>query len=562
VTTTGGAKEETLGGLLERAAANHHSQQAIIIGDQRLSYGDLLHRTTDIARRLIGFGVKPREHVGILSPNSVEFITAFYAIAMVGAVAVPLNPRSSADELSYAVEFADIHVLLASGIGWRRYDSAHALLESAIPGLSVDGAALDTHSRPLLRAVLWLDDQTNQGFQTIDQVDAVSPVEDISGRKAAVAPDDVAMLMFTSGTEARPKAVIQTHGAMARTALARWRELMNVEPGQKVWVPTPLCHSGALLFMVGALGSGLTFVTAPYFDGHQAARTIAREEIATLWPQFPAIIQDLEFGAQELELDFTHVRHVAVYQTRACFEQSAQLFPRAAIFSGYGSTEVNAYISAPSLDSDFEHRLATCGKPFSGIEITTMDPTNGGDVGFDQVGEIVVRGTCLFSGYYKNEAATAAAFDEEGWFHTGDLGISNESRELRLVGRKKDTLKVGGINVAPAEIEARLLEHRGVRTAAVVASADRRYDEIPVAFVELQPRQPADDAPPTAAELIKFCAETLAAFKVPRHIFWIAAREWPMSLTKIDKVALRERARRELSGDAEASPPNSSNRNP
>ncbi|MTD14046.1 AMP-binding protein [Nakamurella sp. YIM 132087] len=526
----GGARPGTLAGLLAAGRTGRADTEAVVVDDDRRSYAELSAAAVGITGALVGLDVRAGDRVGLLSANTVEFVEALFGIALAGAVAVPLSNRMSADELRYAAELTGMRVLLVAGGGWRHDDDAARLVGEAF-GAGDAGAPRD---------IVWLDRVGSAGHPLMADLRAdVAPgvPDEVAVRAAAVSPDDIAVMVFTSGTESRPKAVMHSGRAIGGTALARWQQGLHHEPGDRVWIPTPLCHTAALVFMLGALGSGLTFVTSRWFDGPTAARLVERERCVTLWPQFPAVLQGLEDAVAGSDIDFGHVRQVAVVGTRAAFDQGERLFPNAAILSGYGSTELNAFISCPDLSGDNESRIGTSGRPFDGIEVAVVDPVTGTTLPDDVEGEIVVRGSCLFLGYFRNPEATAAAIDADGWFHTGDMGVHHATGTFAWTGRRKELLKVGGINLAPAEIEAMLLTVPGTRQAAVVGLPDAKLDEVPVAFVEKYP-----DTELTESELLAACRTAMASYKVPRHVWWVEPGDWPMSLTKVDKKVLAVRA--------------------
>jgi acyl-CoA synthetase (AMP-forming)/AMP-acid ligase II len=216
-----------------------------------------------------------------------------------------------------------------------------------------------------------------------------------------------------------------------------------------------------------------------------------------------------------------------------------EALPCAVQISTYGSTETGGVITYHLATDSAEQRATTCGPPFRGIELRIHDPLTGTEASPGAMGEILVRGYSLLEGYYKDAAATALAIDAEGWLHTGDLGSLDDAGHVTYHGRLKDMLKVGGENVAPAEVEAVISECPGVRVVQVVGAPDDRLDEVVAAFVELSP-----GAVVTEADIVGFCRGRIAGFKVPRYVRFV--QEWPMSATKIQKHVLRERLWAEL----------------
>jgi fatty-acyl-CoA synthase len=213
--------------------------------------------------------------------------------------------------------------------------------------------------------------------------------------------------------------------------------------------------------------------------------------------------------------------------------------PQATQISPYGATEGGGVIALSHPDDPLELRIGTAGRPFEGIEARIVDPETGAPLPPGERGEIVYRGWSLFDGYHDDPEATAAAFDADGYFHSGDLGSIDADGRLTYVGRLKDMLKVGGENVAAAEIEAYLGTHPAVKIAQVVGVPDPTYVEVPAAFVELVPGSTLDEG-----GILEFCRGRIASFKVPRYVRFV--EEWPMSATKIQKFRLRDELVAEL----------------
>jgi fatty-acyl-CoA synthase len=202
-------------------------------------------------------------------------------------------------------------------------------------------------------------------------------------------------------------------------------------------------------------------------------------------------------------------------------------------------TETSGTVTTSRLDDPLQERISRLGRPLPGLELRVRDPATGLEAPPGTPGEILVRGYSTLEGYYKDPEKTAQALDAEGWFHTGDIGSLDEAGTVMFHGRLKDMLKVGGENVAAAEIEACLQRHPAVKLAQVVGVPDVRLVEVAAAFIECHA-----EIPVTAEELIEFCRREIAGFKVPRHVRFV--REWPMSTSKIQKFRLRDQLLAEL----------------
>jgi acyl-CoA synthetase (AMP-forming)/AMP-acid ligase II len=213
--------------------------------------------------------------------------------------------------------------------------------------------------------------------------------------------------------------------------------------------------------------------------------------------------------------------------------------PHATYVGTFGMTETAGTVSTSRLDDPLEERIKRLGRPLPGVEVRIRDLEGRADAVPGARGEVLVRGYSTLEGYYKDTVKTAAAIDAEGWFHTGDIGSIDAAGTMMFHGRLKDMLKVGGENVAAAEIESCLQRHPGVKLAQVVGVPDARLGEVAAAFVE---RAAGQDV--AAQELIDFCRREIAGFKVPRHVRFVT--EWPMSASKIQKFRLRDQLVREL----------------
>jgi fatty-acyl-CoA synthase/long-chain acyl-CoA synthetase len=230
------------------------------------------------------------------------------------------------------------------------------------------------------------------------------------------------------------------------------------------------------------------------------------------------------------------VRKILLIAPESLVGKVQSLLPDAELLQGCGMTETAGIFAISGEDEALADRAKTQGIAVPGIEVRVVDPETGEDQPPDKVGEILVRGFCVTVGYFNSPEKTAEAIDADGWLHTGDLYSQSAQGNLTFNGRVKDMLKVGGENVAAVEIESYLCSHPAVRFAEVVGKPDERLDEVPVAFVELQPGANAK-----ADELIEFCKGNIASYKVPREIHFVAPDTWPMSATKVNKVELRKR---------------------
>lgn len=526
--------------LLIRGAARHPDRKVIAFPDAALTYSELLARSAEVARGLAGLGIKPRSHVGLLCNNGPEMVAGFFGILFANCVAVPLNARHKAHELQYIIANADLCAILTAAAD-TSYLDFRDVLATALPSLTstADAQALRLVEAPLLRHLILLSGDVRSGFLGADDLakaaESTSEAE-IDQRRSSTRICDTAVIIYTSGTTANPKGCMLTHEAITRGPVFRAVHRLRSADHEVTWGGGPLFHIGSLAPFIGSVGCGGTYITDVFFDPGRALKLMEREGVTAAWPWFPAILQPLfdhpEFDPAKLD----RLRSVLLIGPESLVERAMTLLPETEFMQACGMTET-AGIFALMEKGETRFNRANCqGKAVPGVEVRIVDPETGEDLPPDAVGEILVRGYCVMSGYYRDPVKTAEALDADGWLHTGDLYKRCGDGRLTFNGRAKDMLKVGGENVAAIEVEAYLSSHPAVKIAEVVGKPDPRLDEVPVAFVELRPGMSVE-----AEELIDFCKGKIASYKVPRAVYFMATEDWPMSATKVNKRVLRQR---------------------
>jgi fatty-acyl-CoA synthase/long-chain acyl-CoA synthetase len=524
--------------MLVRGASLHPDRDALVLPGERRTYAELLAGSRRVARGLWGVGVRPRDHVGILIPNSFEFLEALFGTALLGAVSVPINARYRLTEIGYVVRNADLVTVLTSDIVEQHVDFAGVLRET-FPALaeSPDPTRLRIPEAPRLRSAIMLRGAGQAGLlgraafdEHADSVDAHA----VDELRHQVRVRDTATILYTSGTTAHPKGCMISHEALTRGAYARVAERLAPGPADVHWSAGPLFHIGSLQVLLGCYATCGTYLTDVHFDAGEALRLMQGEGVTHAWPWFPAVVQDL-LGHSGFRPDaLRSMRSIMITWPKPLLLHAQEVFPWVKLFAACGMTETAGSYAMTAIDDSKEARASSGGTALRGIEIRVVDPDTGDDVPDGQVGELLVRGYCVMDGYYNDPEKTAAALDERGWLHTQDLYSRMPTGHLVFQGRLKDMLKVGGENVAAVEIESMLSQHPAVKLAEVVGAPDPRLDEVPVAFVELKEGLELEEG-----ELIRFCQGRIASFKVPRAVHVVSSDEWPMSATKIDKGALR-----------------------
>ena len=525
----------TIGDLLVRAAHTKPEATALVLPGRRVCYRVLLEGALEVARGLAGLDVRPGDRVGVLLPNSVEIAEALFGIALYGCIGVPLNVRHKTVELGYMICNAELSAILTSR------DPADPVDFPTVLAASLEDAAASRDDRfdPTEIHLVLLRGKAEPPF--IDRIAFRSAAATVTGdvierARRGVRLRDTGLIIYTSGTTANPKGCMLSHEAATRGPAERARHRLASGGDDVTWGGGPLFHIGSLAPFLGSVGAMGTYVTDAYFEPGRALDLMEAEDVTLAWPWFSAIIQGLidhpRFDPQRLKA----LRYLFMIAPETLVGRVQQLLPHTEILQACGMTETAGVFALSDREATFEVRNGTQGKASPGIEVRIVDPDTGRDLSDCAMGEIWVRGYCVMDGYWRDLEKTATALDPEGWFRTGDLYVRDVDGSLAFKGRLKDMLKVGGENVATAEVEALLCSHPDVKLAEVVGRPDSRLDEIPVAFVELRP---GGNARPD--QLIEFCRGRIANYKIPRAIYLVAAEDWPMSATKIDKRALRAR---------------------
>lgn len=541
------AEAGTLGTLLSGTAARWGDREVLVFPDRRISYGELERCALERARSLVGLGVRPGEHVGILAPNLPEVVELVFGIAKAGAVAVLLNARYKTHELRYVVENADVRALFTTTRIADHVDFVD-LLRDALPGLvgGPDPERLTLAEAPCLRSVVLLEDEARSGLldgRRFRALAAGTDKDEVARRAAQVRPADPCVMMYTSGTTSHPKGCRLSHGAITRNAAAIV-DRFEMTAADRQWNPLPMFHMSAYMPLLATVATGGSFVTDTHFDASRALPAIAAERPTILFTAFPTIMGALMNHPEFCADSMPQVRLVNNVAPPGQLRENMRLLPQATHVSAYGLTEASGICCFGSRHEDDEIRATTSGRPFEGVTVRIVDPETGEEAPSGVPGEMTLKGFSLFEGYYKSPEKTTEAFDQDGWFHTGDRCSVDAEGFVTYHGRIKDMLKVGGENVAALEVESFLQGHPAVQLVQVVGVPDARLLEVVAAFVQLKP-----GARCSADEIVDFCRGKIASFKIPRHVRFVD--DWPMSATKVQKFRLRESLCAELGAEHE-----------
>lgn len=514
-----------LGQMLLHSAKRTPDKDALVFPDTRLSYRELAEGALQVGRSLIGLGVKAGDRVGVLMTNHPDLVLSVFGASMVGAVVVPINARYRTSELRFIVDDAQLTALLTHDSADDHVDYA-ALLEDALGD-----------DRPTL---VMMGAKAPPGFVSRKQFDALTAdARALRTRVEGVPLRSTALILYTSGTTSQPRGAMLSHEAFVRGWLATARTWRTTE-NDRQWSALPLFHVTALGCLTWTLGKCSTFYSDYFFDADRTLKVLVDEKITEFYPAYQPVMEAILGHPDFATADLSAMRvfaNVAPPEVLARFQRA---IPHAIQLTVYGGTE-GGVVTTVTLDDPLEVRLNTCGACQPGMELRIVDVDDGRELGPGERGVIHFRGYCTLDGYWNDTVKTKESILPGGWVTMGDLGVMDEHGRVLFLGRVKETLKVGGENVAPQEIESQLALHPAVGLVQVVGIPDERLLEVPAAFVELLPGATA-----TEEELIEHCRGRIASFKLPRVIRFITNDEWPMSATKIQRFRLRERLLEEL----------------
>jgi long-chain acyl-CoA synthetase len=469
---------------LVNTTASHPDRIAVRLDERALRYRDLDDLSARVAAWLRRRGIKVGDRVGLMAPNTPEFIELYYGILRVGAIVVPMNPQFKSREVDYYL--ADSAAVLA--LAW------HGVADEAAKGAASAGTDL---------VVIGPSDLT----ETLERSDPDPAVADR-------APSDTAVILYTSGTTGQPKGAELTHANLLTNVEVTRTTLLNLGPGDVVLGALPLFHSfGQTVGMGCSTASGACLSLLPRFNPVRALEIIKRDKVTVFMgvPTMYAAILHSGGGdggdAVSLRLCVSGGAAMPAEVMRAFEKQFGCM-----ILEGYGLSETSPVASFNHPDR--ERKPGTIGQAIAGVQMRVQND-DGAPLPPGEIGEIAIRGDNVMKGYWRRPQETAEAM-AGGWLRTGDLGRVDPEGYFTIVDRKKDMIIRGGLNVYPREVEEVLYEHPAVAEAAVIGVPDPLLGEEVAAVVKLKQGASAD-----SGELREHVKRQLAAYKYPRHV-WIA----------------------------------------
>lgn len=531
--------EKTLGDYLEYWAEHTPDKEYVVYSDRdlRFTWKEFNQRVDDMAKGLIAIGVTKGTHVGLWAQNVPDWLTFLYACAKIGAVCITVNTNYKQNELEFLVKDSDMHTLCLTDGTWESnyVDMTYQML----PELrECQRGHLESKNFPMLKNVVYIGQEKYRGMYNTSEIlllgDNTEEDEFLKLRKS-VNCHDVVNMQYTSGTTGFPKGVMLTHYNIANNGFLTG-EHMKFTQDDKLCVCVPLFHCfGVVLATMNCLTHGCTEVMVERFDPLVTLASVHKERCTALYGVPTMFIAELNhpmFDMFDLSCLRTGIMAGSLCPIELMRKVEDKMHLR--VTSVYGLTETSPGMSQTRIDDPDEVRYTTVGRDYEFVDVKVLDPETNQEVPVGVQGEMCCKGFNVMKGYYKNPKATAEIIDENGYLHSGDLGVKDENGNYRITGRIKDMIIRGGENIYPREIEEFLYHLPGVRDVQVAGVPSKKYGEEVGAFIILE-----DGMKMTVEEVRDYCRGKIARYKIPKYVFFVD--EYPLTGSgKIQKFKLRD----------------------
>ena len=491
-----------------RATAQFGEREALVDGSRRWSFVEVVHEIELAARAFIAHGLEHGDRVAIWAPNSAEWIFAALGAQLVGGVLVPINTRFKGHEAAYVLERSGAKFLFCCN-DFLGTNYVNELQQS------------DTVLGDLSHIVVISGDVDNDScsWDEFIALGSTIPLANLTSRELQVQPSDLCDIIFTSGTTGKPKGVMSRHDQTIRVFL-EWSEIVGLNEADRYLIVNPFFHTfGYKAGFLACLLRGATMLPVPVFDIPAVLQKISDEKISAI-PGPPTLYLTILNHPDRAKFDLSSLRLAVTGAAAVPVEMINRMRDELnfeVILTAYGLTESTGTVTMCRAEDDPVTISTTSGRAITDVEVRIVDENNI-EVSRGQSGEIVCRGYNVMPGYFADPEATAQTIDNEGWLHTGDIGIMDERGYIAITDRLKDMFIVGGFNAYPAEIENEFMNHPAIAQVAIVGQPDERMGEVGHAFVVRRHDQRVD-----IEELLNWARNRMANFKVPRYITFVDA---------------------------------------
>ena len=548
--------EKTIGQYFRDQVAIDPAHEFVVYPDRMLrwSYQDFDDRTDNLARGLLAIGMEPGDHLGVWARNIPDWLTFMYACAKIGVVMVTVNPVYKSHELDYVLKQSDMKALCVID-AYRDVDYLQIIRDLVPESLTQERGHLDSKNYPCLKNLIYMGPEKHRGFYSVPELILLGRYVDedaIAKAEEKFDNNDVVMMQYTSGTTGFPKGVMLTHRNILNDGFYIG-EGQKLTPLDRVTLPVPFFHCfGCVLGVMACLTHRSTMIIVEEFDASLVLQAIHKERATAVYgvpTMFIAELNHPDFDSFDLSSLRTGIMAGSSCPPETMREAIDRMNLRELTIC-YGLTETSPVFTQTSADDDLEHKCETVGKRHPPVLVKIVDPETGERCGFNEPGELCCTGYNVMKGYYKMPEETAKVIDDEGYLHSGDLGMVDEEGYYRVTGRVKDMIIRGGENIYPLEIENFLLTNPGVLDAQVVGAPDARLGEIVVAFIRKRPG--FEDM--TEQSVREWAIPRIARYKVPKRVFFVD--DFPMTPSmKVQKFKLREMAAELVGASAPAPGP-------
>lgn len=529
----------TLGGLLEKWATELPDHDFLVYPDRglRLSYKEFDERVDRMAKGLLELGVGRDDKVGMWARNVPDWLTMMFACAKIGAVLVTVNTSYKIKEVEFIMENADIHTMCLVN-GYRDTDYVEIMYELVPELKTMQRGTLVSKRFPALRNVVFIGQEKQRGMYNTAELllmGAHLPDSDLREASAAIGTHDVTMMQYTSGTTGFPKGVLLSHHNILNCGVGTGTA-MEFTSDDKVLTCVPLFHCfGCVLALCAAITHGSTMVMVEDFDPLRVLAAVDKEKCTMLYGVPTMFIAELNHPMFDM-FDYSSLRSGIMAGAVCPIETMIQVRERmnCKLISVYGMTETSPGMTVSRLTDSDEVRATTVGRHYPFVDVKILDPETNEELPVGTPGEVCCKGYNVMKGYYKNPDATAQIIDENGYLHSGDLGVVDENGNYRITGRIKDLIIRGGENISPREIEDYLFRMPQIKGVEVAGIPSPKYGEQVGAFITLKDGQTL-----TQEDVQLFCRGQIARYKIPKYVFFVD--EFPMTASgKIQKYKLRD----------------------
>ena len=530
----------TVGGILEKYVAEDPDHEFMIYPDRglRFTYKEFDERVNIFAKGLLSIGVTKGSKVGVWAKNVPDWMTFMFATAKIGAVLVTVNTNYKNAELEYIMKNADIHTMCMVN-GYRDSDYVQILYDLVPELKTTQRGKLRSEKFPELRNVVYIGQEKLRGMYNTSELMKLGTLvgdDELERAKSRVDCHDEINMQYTSGTTGFPKGVMLTSHNILNNGLTIG-DRMHFTAADRLLICVPLFHCfGCVLGVCSVITHGSTMVMVEDFDPLKVLASVHRERCTALHGVPTMFIAELHHPMFDM-FDLSSLRTGIMAGAPCPIETMKQVMDKMyckEIISVYGLTETSPGMTASATTDSMEIRATTVGRAFPNVEVKVLDPQTNEECPPGTPGEMCCKGYNIMKGYYKNPEATAAIIDENGFLHSGDLGVMDENGYFRITGRIKEMIIRGGENIYPREIENFLYKMPQIEAIEVAGIPSPKYGEQVGAFIKIK-----EGCTLTEEEVKLYCRGQITRYKIPKYIFFVEG--YPMTASgKIQKYRLKD----------------------